>query len=256
MKKTWQKILLAVVAVALVIFVIISMVNSGNQGKQIADLQAQLKATPASTTEPTPTATLEPTATVVPTATPVATVVPTSEPTATPISDIGYIKYSLDNGKTWVEVNELTDDYGHRIAFTCAQAIFPDKAWDYKYTDADWGRIEKTWIDVQISVPEGVISRIWCFSWKQGKKIHQGGYLMELNPGHYEFAIKNGEAQNWATSDSYYSIDLNRIFDQKREGHVNVKHPLDFDGITANLKDRIPEDLKYNEVIKGPVPTK
>jgi len=170
-------------------------------------------------------------------------------------TDIGYINYSVD-GTTWQKANELTGDYGHRVAMTCAQALFPNAAWDYKYSGDDWKKIENTWINVQVSVPNGAIARVWCYSWKQGTQVKDGGYLMELGQGSYEFSIKNGEIQNWNPDDSYFSIDLNRIFTQKREGNVNVEHELAFTGITANLKDKVPSDLKYNEVTVGPTSSK
>lgn len=166
-------------------------------------------------------------------------------------NDIGWIEYSVD-GKNWTKANELTGDYGHRVAFTCAQALFPNATWDYKYSGDDWKKIENTWVDVQVSVPNGAIARVWCFSWKQGTQIHDGGYLMELSEGYYEFSIKNGEAQNWDPDDSYFSIDLNRIFTQVRDGNVNVKNALAFSSITTNLKDKVPSDLKYNEITVGP----
>lgn len=170
-------------------------------------------------------------------------------------TDIGYIKYSLNGKKTWESAPELTGDYGHRIAFTCAQALFPNASWDYKFSSSDWKTIENTWIDVQVSVPAGTISRVWCYSWKQNNKTYDGGYLMELPEGQYEFSIKNGEDQNWSPTDSYFTTDLGRIFQQKRDGNVNVEHELAFTGITANLKDRIPSDLKYSEITIGPTAT-
>lgn len=166
---------------------------------------------------------------------------------------IGYIKYSVDNGKTWHKANELTGDYGHRVAMTCAQAIFPNAPWDYVFTGKEWDKIEKTWIQLQVLVPEGTITRIWAYAWKQGDTNEEGGQLMELDPGYYEFAIKNGEDQNWPKDESFSAVDLNRIFDQARDGNANVEHALAFSGITANLVDRIPDDLEYSEVVDGPV---
>jgi hypothetical protein len=63
---------------------------------------------------------------------------------------------------------------------------------------------------------------------KQGKTNLSGGYLMELDSGYYEFAIKNGEDQNWNKDNSFFSIDLDRIFQQKRDGNANVKNALAF----------------------------
>ena len=165
----------------------------------------------------------------------------------------GYIKYSVDNGKTWHKAPEYTGDYGHRIAFTCAQALFPAAPYDYVYTGADWKEIEDTWVSVQVLVPEGAISRIWAYSWKQDSQSYDGGYLMELTEGYYEFSVKNGEIQNWPIDESFAEVDLGRIFDQKHDGNVNVEHELAFTGITANLEDQIPDDLKYSEIIEGPL---
>lgn len=170
----------------------------------------------------------------------------------TEVADIGYVKYSLDNGKTWTKSPELIGDYGHRVWFTCATALFPAAPYDYEYTDADWKKIEDSWIQVQVLVSEGTISRVWCYSWKQGNRTYDGGYLLELDPGYYEFSMKNGEVQNWPTGESFATVDLNRIFDQKRDGNANVEHALAFTGVTANLEDRIPDDLTYSKVINGP----
>lgn len=168
------------------------------------------------------------------------------------VADIGYIKYSLDSGKTWVKAPELIGDYGHRIWFTCATALFPAAPYDYEYTDSDWKKIEDTWISVQVLVPEGTIARVWAYAWRQNGENYSGGYLMELDPGYYEFAIKNGEIQNWPISDSFCEVDLGRIFDQKRSGNANVENTLAFTGITSNLEDRVPTDLTYSKVVDGP----
>lgn len=169
----------------------------------------------------------------------------------TEVADIGYIEYSI-NGKTWQKAPEFIGDYGHRVAFTCAQALFPAAPYDYEYTDADWKKIEDSWIQVQVLVPEGTIARVWCYSWKQGNRTYDGGYLLELDPGYYEFSVKNGEVQSWSEGESFAAVDLNRIFQQKRDGNANVEHALAFAGITSNLKDRVPDDLKYNKVVNGP----
>lgn len=169
------------------------------------------------------------------------------------VQDIGYIEFSVDN-KTWQKTPEYIGDYGHRVAFTCAQALFPNAAWDYVYTGEDWKKIEKTWIQVRVLVPEKTVPRIWAYSWKQGNDIYDGGYLLELNPGYYEFSIKNGEAQNWPVTEKFCMIDLQRIFQQKRDGNVNVKNALAFTGITQNLVGKIPSDLTYDKIVVGPLP--
>ena len=169
----------------------------------------------------------------------------------TVVQDIGYIKYSVD-GKTWTKAPELIGDYGHRVWFTCATALFPNAPYDYEYTDSDWKKIEDTWISVQVLVPEGTIARVWAYAWRQNGENYSGGYLLELEEGYYEFAIKNGEIQNWPEDESFSVVDLNRIFDQARDGNVNVENALAFTGVTANLEDRVPNDLTYSKVIDGP----
>ncbi len=168
------------------------------------------------------------------------------------IQDIGYIKYSID-GEVWVNAPEYIGDYGHRVAFQCSSALFPNAPWNYKFSDPEWKKIESTWIKVQVLVPENTISRIWAYSWKQGGNTYNGGYLLELDPGYYDFTIKNGEIQNWPKSEPFSVVDLTRIFQQKRDGNVNIKNPLAFTGITANLVERIPNDLVYTKVVVGPV---
>ncbi len=167
------------------------------------------------------------------------------------VVDIGYIKYSINSDK-WQKAPELVGDYGHRIWFTCATALFPAAPYDYEYTDSDWKKIEDTWISVQVLVPKNTVCRIWCYSWKQGSQTYNGGYLLELGQGYYEFAIKNGEVQNWPKDESFSAVDLNRIFDQTRNGNANVEQQLAFTGITTNLEDRVPTDLTYSKVVDGP----
>ena len=168
------------------------------------------------------------------------------------IQDIGYIKYSVDN-KTWVNAPEYIGDYGHRVAFQCSSALFPNAPWNYKFSDSNWKKIESTWIQVQVLVPDGTVSRIWAYAWKQGNHTYEGGYLLEIDPGYYEFSIKNGENQNWPKAEPFSEVDLARIYTQKREGNKNVQHELAFKGITQNLVGRIPIDFNY-KVITGPLP--
>lgn len=177
-----------------------------------------------------------------------------AQTTANVIQDIGTIEYSID-GSDYKKAPELSgSDYGHRVWFSNATALFPNAPWDYVYTAADWKKIENTWIDLRVTVPANTVCRIWCYSWKQGDKTYDGGYLMELGAGHYEFSIKNGEAQNWPISDSFCAIDFDRILDQKRNGNVNVKKALAFAGVTQNVadNDRLPSDFTY-EVVAGPI---
>lgn len=171
---------------------------------------------------------------------------------STVIQDIGYIKYSIDS-KTWVNAPEYIGDYGHRVAFQCSSALFPNAPWNYKFTNSDWKKIESTWIQVQVLVPDGTVSRIWAYAWKQGDHTYEGGYLFELGKGYYEFSIKNGEIQNWPETEPFCAVDLQRIFTQKRTGNVNVEHALAFTGITANLQSRIPSDLIYDKIVAGPL---
>ena len=167
------------------------------------------------------------------------------------IQDIGYIKSSIDD-KVWVNAPEYIGDYGHRVAFQCSSALFPNAPWNYKFSDPDWKKIESTWIKVQVLVPEKTVSRVQAYSWKQGDNTYNGGYLLELDPGYYEFSIKNGEIQNWPVTEKFCAVDLQRIFTQKRNGNINVKNALAFTGITANLVDSIPNDLVYTKVVVGP----
>lgn len=167
---------------------------------------------------------------------------------------IGYIKYYDTKTKVWINAPEKNNDgYGHRIWFTCSLAKYPWSVWNTNFTKAQWEAMTKTWFEVQISVPEGAFTRLWVYAWKQGTTTHEGGYLLELGSGFYQFEVKDGEIQNWANDSTIAIVDLNRIFQQKREGNVNVKNALAFKAITANLVEKIPKDLKYQEVIVGPV---
>ncbi len=158
-------------------------------------------------------------------------------------SDLGYVEFSLNNGKTWQRAAELNDDYGHRIWFTCSEALYPESNWDTHFTDKQNTKIDSTWIKVRVFVPDGTFSRVYCHDWKQSGETHENGFVMELDSGLYEFTIKNGEIQNWEVGANGAAVDLDRIWQQVQNGNKNHEHQLDLAGITKNLSSELPTEL-------------
>lgn len=177
----------------------------------------------------------------------------------TTITDIGWIKTSTDEGKTWVFADEFNDDNGHRIWTTSAKTIFPDSKWDTRFTAAQIKTYENQWIDVKAHVPEGAMCRVFCKAWQQGGEVHQGGYVMTLLlSGDYTFKMLNGEAINWESGSDSAEADLStRIWPQIRDGNINTPHELDFSLATADLIEKVPSYLAdYIGVTAGPIADK
>lgn len=166
-------------------------------------------------------------------------------------SDLGYVEFSLDNGKSWKRAEEWDDDYGNRIWFSCAKALFPKSTWNTEFSDAQKKKFETTWIKVRVLVPDGTFSRVYCHDWKQSGTTYENGFVMELDPGFYEFVIKNGEIQNWEIGAGGAAVDLDRIWENIRNGNINHERQLDLAGITINLASELPTDLNADTTV-GP----
>ena len=167
---------------------------------------------------------------------------------------IGFIQFYSTKKEAWLDAPEINDDYGRRIFFSCSTALYLGTNWSTVYSAKQWAKIETTWVKIRVLVPAGVTSRVWVEGWNQLNTTERGGYLLELDPGFYEFEVINGEVQHWETRATQSAVDFARIIQQKRDGHKNVPHELGFTGITQNLVSRIPADFTY-KITNGPVPT-
>ena len=211
-----------------------------------ATATANVTATAEPTPTPTATETLAPTASPSPTSSPTVTPEPTtvvSLPTTPAI-------FASVNGKDYGNVGIFLDtNLGKRMTFTCRSILIPNKEWNDTLTKDELTKVEETWVDVKVDVPEGMTAVLFAGGLEQGTNRYENGVLMTLDPGHYEFKLRNGEIVNWYPSQDEYRVnDFKRIIDQVRHGNFDIKSKLDMFVSTADLFSQIPDDLvrKYN----------
>ncbi|MFA6361314.1 MAG: hypothetical protein WCX33_00705 [Candidatus Shapirobacteria bacterium] len=197
-------------------------------------------ATPATTAATT----IAPTTTPTPTVTPTATPTPTPTPTEAPLPTNPAILASLD-GKTFSNQGEyLNTNLGERMTFTNRKIVVPNKEWNETLSKNELTKVEQTWVDIQLDVPEGMTAIIFAGGLEQGINRYENGILMTLTSGHYEFSIRNGEIVLWyPLQETYQANDIDRIVDQIRNGNFDIKSELEFFGVTADLLSSIPDDL-------------
>lgn len=189
---------------------------------------------------PAPINTVAPGATKAPVATEVAaTPVPAPVSCTTPS-----IKASLD-GSNWTEQGEFLDTVlGKRMTFTNRKVVVPSKAWNDPLTTDELKLVEQTWVKIQICVVEGQNAILFAGGLEQSLNRYENGILLSLKPGLYEFSLRNGEAVIWyPNQETFFKKDLDRIFDQIRMGNFDVKAPLAFFGVSADLLSKVPDDL-------------
>lgn len=134
-----------------------------------------------------------------------------------------------------------------------AKAWFPASQWDTRFSAKQKKVYETGWVQTIIYIPDNVMSRVFCYSWKQDEEIHPA-CVMTLSSGTYRMDILNGEAQNWRSGSDSAENDLGRIWDQIMTGNLNVRPELDIALVTADLLDKIPEGIvNYIGVTEGPV---
>jgi len=246
--KTWKKILLAVLAVALLIFVITSMVNSSNQGKQIADLQAQLKATPVSIIESTvaPTATPEATATAAPTTTPTTEPTTTPEPTVSPETAINLGQIFI-NGK---EVAAI--DQGDRLYWSAGWQLFDHAP---PYSEKEMAKIEKTWFNLKVvSSTEAAATSYFGYSIKLDSEMYTPGALFLLSKGEKTVESKkvnNFEVVIWKDYDTMMAEVEGRIVTEIQNGNLSIKRPLAFKYCSQEFVSFVPKELIEARKVKS-----
>lgn len=137
-----------------------------------------------------------------------------------------------------------TPEYGIRSTYTSRSFLFPEIPWNQELTKEQLKTVEQTWQTVQLSIPEGSTARIFSGGFKQGDYQIEDGVLLTLNPGVYDFQMRNGEVVIRPDSQKDFADkDLLRIFNQIRFGNFDIDNPLILARVTSDLLSRIPKDI-------------
>ncbi len=241
--------------VVIIVFVMVSMLTACSAG---------LAETPPAATE-NPTESVTEVATeVAATETPVVetTEVPTEVvATEAPLADViipltgatpcdtPSIMASLD-GINFQEMGlYLNTELGERMTYTSRSFLIPEKEWNVALTSEELKTVEETWQFVQVCVPDTTFARIFSGGFEQ-KLTHQDkGVLITLQPGYYEFKLRNGEIVLWyPNQDSFADEDLTRIIEQIKSGNFDIKSELMLFGVTLDLVEKIPPDFNVQTI--------
>lgn len=137
-----------------------------------------------------------------------------------------------------------TPEYGIRSTYTSRSFLLPEIPWNQELTKDQKEYVEQTWQTVQVSVPEGSTARLFSGGFKQGDYQIEDGVLLTLNPGVYDFEMRNGEiAIRTESQKDFADKDLQRIIDQIRNGNFDINNPLVLARVTPDLLSRIPKDI-------------
>lgn len=172
-----------------------------------------------------------------------STPVPTTE-IASPVScDTPSIMAGLNTANT--EMGEYLDtNLGERMTFTSRRLLVPEKQWNDPLTATELNTVEETWQFMQVCIPDGMSGRVFAGGFVQGVNRYENGVLMTLNPGLYEFKMRNGEVVIWyPDQQNFADDDLVRIVEQIKVGNFDIKAPLAFFGVTTDLLPQIPSQL-------------
>lgn len=163
---------------------------------------------------------------------------------ASPVScDTPSIMAGLNAANT--EMGEYLDtNLGERMTFTSRRLLVPEKQWNDPLTATELNTVEETWQFMQVCIPDGMSGRVFAGGFVQGVNRYENGVLMTLNPGLYEFKMRNGEVVIWyPNQQSFADDDLVRIIEQIKVGNFDIKAPLAFFGVTTDLLPQIPSQL-------------
>lgn len=166
------------------------------------------------------------------------------------------IKASED-GNTFTEYGEyLNTELGERMTFTNRKVIVPDKAWNETLSAQELKDVENTWLFLQVCIPQGTYGRLFAGGFEQKLHRYDNGVFMTLQPGYYEFKLRNGEFIVWyPNQDTPARKDVDRVVAQIKNGNFDIHSSLAFFGTTADLLPLIPQDLvKADNVQVIPVP--
>jgi len=181
----------------------------------------------------------------------VPTEVPTPVPTEVPepvavTCDTPSIQaeVTLDGKQLSASGEYLDTTLGKRMTYTSRQLVVPTKAWNETLSAEELLAVETTWQKVKVCVPEGLTAVIFTGGFEQGIDRYETGALLSLQPGLYEFNMRNGEIVIWyPEQEKYVQDDLDRIIQQIRVGNFDIKSPLAFFAATTDLFSKIPQDL-------------
>ncbi len=154
------------------------------------------------------------------------------------------IKAGLSEATTSFAEHLDTPEYGIRSTYTSRSFLFPQIPWNQELTKEQLEIIEQTWQSVEVSVPEGSTARLFSGGFKQGDYQIEEGVLLTLNPGVYDFQMRNGEITIRPDSQKDFADkDLQRIIDQIKFGNFDIDNPLILARVTPDLLSRIPKDI-------------
>jgi len=153
------------------------------------------------------------------------------------------IKAGLDEASVSF-AEHLNTELGIRTTYTSRAFLFPEIPWNQELTEDQLKTVEQTWQVVQVSVPEGSTARVFSGGYKQGDYQIEDGVLLTLNPGVYDFQMRNGEIVIRPDSQKDFADkDLQRIIDQIRIGNFDIDNPLVLARVTSDLLPSIPKDI-------------
>ncbi len=154
------------------------------------------------------------------------------------------IKAGLDEASVSFAEHLNTPEYGIRTTYTSRAFLFPEIPWNQELTEDQLKTVEQTWQVVQVSVPEGSTARVFSGGYKQGDYQIEDGVLLTLNPGVYDFQMRNGEIVIRPDNQKDFADkDLQRIIDQIRIGNFDIDNPLVLARVTSDLLPSIPKDI-------------
>ncbi|MDD3999006.1 MAG: hypothetical protein PHR98_02810 [Candidatus Shapirobacteria bacterium] len=154
------------------------------------------------------------------------------------------IKAGLSEATTSFAEHLDTPEYGIRSTYTSRSFLFPDIPWNQELNKEQLEIVEQTWQTVQVSVPQGSTARLFSGGFKQGDYQIEDGVLLTLNPGVYDFQMRNGEITIRPDDQKDFADkDLERIIDQIRNGNFDIDNPLVLARVTPDLLSSIPKDI-------------
>lgn len=175
------------------------------------------------------------------------TVVPPAAPAPVPVicTTPSIIASAVLDGKTLTTTGLFLDtNLGKRMTFTSRSLLVPEKAWNDPLTAEELKTVEETWQFMQVCIPDGLFGRIFAGGFEQGINRYENGVLITLQPGVYEFKLRNGEIVLWyPQQEEFASKDLERIVEQIKFGNFDIHSELAFFGVTADILPKLDQAL-------------
>jgi len=174
-----------------------------------------------------------------------------------PVCDTPSILAGIDTADS--NMGEYLDTIlGERMTYTSRRLLVPEKAWNVELTPTELAIVEETWQEISVCIPEGFFGRIFAGGFEQGVSQYNNGVILTLQPGTYQFQLRNGEIVIWyPNQDSFADADLERIFTQVRDGNFDIHAELEFFATTADILPLVPTDMvqeKNIQIVPAPAP--